>query len=223
VSKPLHFPKEPPLEKLRAAGKVISEEELERQMIEASEADREARERRLLSQIPERYRHCTIDSWQGHPEALERVAGWNPEQRWCLVLYSTDNGVGKTHLATARWRELAPALRPAIWQSVGRLLQTIYAQFGAGFDDRDHHVENRISECKLLLLDDLGRQHRGSEDARARLVTMLCERYDWKRATVITTNLTEEQMAKWDPALADRIYSSESVIVGRQGESWRRR
>ncbi len=216
----LHLPER--IARLKDRGLVLTEaeraDELEARDAELRIRSDRQRELDILQQIPWRYQACTVESWKG--SMPQQAIQWDPEKSWCLLVFGAGNGVGKTHLATATWRRLAEHIRPALWRSTGPLLRSIYAGFGSG---RASEIERSVTMAKLLLLDDLGRQHRSSEDARSRLVTILCERYDWRRPTIITTNLRKSDLAQWDPALADRIYSSESVIVGRQGESWRSR
>lgn len=182
-------------------------------------AERARRQRK--AEIPARYREATWASYEtptpAHLEARNRARAWNGST-WCLLLYGGP-GSGKTHLATAALRDLEAAGVGAAWRESSRTLREIQAGFEDGSSWR---VEQALRRVEVLLLDDLGAE-RVTEWARETLSSILRERYDDQRRTIITTNLNREELTRWDPRLADRVWSPASTVVRVAVSSWRQR
>ncbi len=108
-------------------------------------------------------------------------------------------GVGKTHLAAAIAHEALDRQEQVLFAVVPDLLDHLRATFGpqstVSYDERFELVRS----VPLLILDDLGTES-ATPWAREKLYQVINHRYNYRLATVITTNLKPE-------AIEPRIYS----------------
>lgn len=152
--------------------------------------------------IRQRGRHIQ----QPDRESFRAVAGWLKCDGHPWLLLSGTPGTGKTTYLTAieraaRWAhasdQIAADIRSVKASSLGYTLKTIPAEWEA------------VKNCKLLLVDDIGFSGEAevvnNYGVNARPVVELLEsRYDSRRPTVMTTNLTLPQVRK---NYGERIYS----------------
>lgn len=149
-------------------------------------------------------------------------AGW-------LYLYG-DRGNGKSHLAAAIAQAASVAGTPTVYASVPRQLDFVKD----GFRDRSsvERLES-LMDAELLILDDFGTEQK-TDWAAATLFTLVNERYQQGRATVFTSNLHPDAVARRskDPSIADQYERIADRIVGQcqagglielRGASYRRR
>lgn len=128
-------------------------------------------------------------------------------------------GIGKTYAATALARRLVTTLpirllpgyerwvyvsKPLLWTSAPYLLARIRDTFRkkGGMSEKDI-----IDECiavSVFLLDDLGAEKQ-TEFTGSTLYTILSERRNRRRYTIVTTNQRLEQIAEWEPRIASRL------------------
>jgi len=108
-------------------------------------------------------------------------------------------GIGKTHLAAAIANEALDRGQGVLFSVVPDLLDHLRATFGpqstVAYDERFELVRT----VPLLILDDLGTES-ATPWAREKLYQLINHRYNYRLATVITTNLKPE-------AIEPRIYS----------------
>lgn len=173
------------------------------------------------SVIPERFRERTLEGYQATTrsatKALEAAKRCASGELRNLVL-AGPTGVGKTHLAagivsevTARLRAeyvLAEGLareRNAIptlpklpeWVNVADAITTLRLEMDMPLDDRTAALRLRrlASYPGLVVLDDLGRER--SSDWTGEVVYALVNgRYEHMLPTLVTTNLTREDLGK---------------------------
>lgn len=109
----------------------------------------------------------------------------------CLYIEGT-TGTGKTHLAAAIALQLIEHGVPVICKTAGDLLMDIKRSFG----DRDAN-EARIldiyKQVDLLILDDLGKEQ-CSDWSISTLYSILNDRYEDMKPTIVTTNYGAEQL-----------------------------
>ena len=162
--------------------------------------------------IPPRYEHCTLESFEpGSPSlaaALEKAmafcAGYPylGDDEGLGLLFSGDNGVGKTHLAVAVLRELVAAkgARGTFWD-FHELIREIKSSYDPETKTTELMVLEPVVETDVLLLDDLG-AWKMTDWMNDTLFYILNSRYMAKRPTVITTNyqdVTREEALAADP------------------------
>ena len=173
--------------------------------------------------VPPRYEHCTLGSFTpGNDSLLQALrkaesycAGypWIGPDEGLGLLFTGDNGVGKTHLAVAVLRELwsAKGARGQFWD-FHELIREIRNSYNEETRTTELQVLAPVVETDVLLLDDLG-AWKMSDWMLDTLFFILNSRYMAKRATVITTNfpdLTPEAAAR-DTTLRRREFLVERV------------
>lgn len=176
----------------------------------------------LVLNIPERYQgKALVVGDQKHKKALEAF------RKGKSLLLLGPCGNGKTHLAivlTQEWladklslndkgRLLVPHHR-AKFVSVPELLMEIKASWDERENTRTENeaeIMKRYSQAPLLVLDDLGAE-RPSEWSRSVLYNIINRRYLDCLQTIVTTNLTHDDLAGFDDRIASRLCEMGEVM-----------
>lgn len=204
------------------------EEEKERIIQEQEQRLKEEKRAKEIADHPEplleligvgkRHLQCSFDNFQGADKTKEICRKIVNE--WCdLVLYGTA-GCGKTHMATAIFRELVRKRVIIVehnyhdeptWKKNGLvitapdLLLQIRQVFNGNSKKTEADIVHQYSQVEYLLLDDLGAE-KTSEWSISTLYTIIDERYREVRPTIVTTNLTLDEIAKQiSPRIASRL------------------
>lgn len=130
-------------------------------------------------------------------------------------------GVGKTHLATAILKDhilnhpkgygIDYKLLPDMI-SVTDLIMRIKATFAKDSEESEEGVLDHYSNCKTLILDDLGTE-KPTEWAVSTLYLIVDRRYRDMRKTIITSNLSLKEIAeRLDDRIASRLAEMCKVI-----------
>jgi DNA replication protein DnaC len=182
------------------------------------------------ARIPPRYEHCTLETYEpGSPSlaaALEKAMAFcsgyphlGPDEGLGL-LFTGDNGVGKTHLAVAVLRELitAKAARGRFWD-FHELIREIKSSYDPETKTTELQVLEPVVEMDVLLLDDLG-AWKMTDWMNDTLFYILNSRYMAKRPTIITTNY--QDVTREEAVAADALRRRE-FLVERIGQRLRSR
>ena len=135
-------------------------------------------------------------------------------------------GIGKTHLATAIAKEYFRPTHPqtiwtgngydrqtsASWVSVPMLLCRINATFGKKTGESSYDILEQMIKYKLLVLDDLGAE-KETEFASSMIYSLISERRNKHRVTIITTNQTLEEIDGWEARIASRLAEMATVTL----------
>ena len=112
-------------------------------------------------------------------------------------------GTGKTHISTAIARELIHKGYDVIYDSTQNILSDFEAdRFRSGYGREDNRSD-KYFDCTLLIIDDLGTEF-SNQFTVATIYNLLNSRQNKGLATIISTNLSPEELAK---KYEDRIYS----------------
>lgn len=187
--------------------------------IDALDKAREAREQRAAAQeheaaalevigrVPRKYRSARREDWDfALPDILWRhIDG---------VFLTGNVGIGKTRLATALALERAMPARPLAkgvdarnalrWESVPMLLVNLRSTFNEGSPSSEKEFLDDLARCDTLVLDDLGAE-KVTEYTVMVLYALLAKREDWGGKTIVTTNLSTNDIGEWGPRLATRL------------------
>ncbi|MFN8093338.1 MAG: ATP-binding protein [Vicinamibacteria bacterium] len=182
------------------------------------------------TRIPPRYEHCSLATFEpGNPSlsaALEKAMAFcsgyphlGPDEGLGL-LFSGDNGVGKTHLAVAVLRELAEGkgARGQFWD-FHELIREIKSSYDPETKTTELQVLEPVVEMDVLLLDDLG-AWKMTDWMNDTLFYILNSRYMAKRPTIITTNY--QDVTREEAIAADSLRRKE-FLVERIGQRLRSR
>jgi DNA replication protein DnaC len=124
-------------------------------------------------------------------------------------------GTGKTHLATA-WlvRRLPSSLyvddhgkiqaHGLWWDTAPEILGELRGTFGDRGAGSEQSVIWRLGGMELLVIDDLGAEQTTDWTGQA-LYRLICRRINECRPTIVTSNLSLEELDRRDPRLASRL------------------
>ena len=120
-----------------------------------------------------------------------------------LFFYGTV-GTGKSFLSGCIAKELLDSGHSVIYFSAAGLFDLLAkATFETGNKDRLIRLQQDLSQCELLIIDDLGTEMTNSFVASS-LFSILNERHLASRATIISTNLSLEELRD---RYSDRTFS----------------
>jgi DNA replication protein DnaC len=166
------------------------------------EEEQKAEERKLYlerlfkqSRLGGRFKGCTFDNYKRIPGTAEAFQGLKDyatdfsQNKHRSILLSSTPGTGKTFLASAVVNELIRQGMTAIFVVVPDLLNSFRASYNDE-NESEARLMHGLTECQLLVLDDLGAErHKGNDDwATEKLFSIINNRYNSMRATIFTTN-----------------------------------
>lgn len=122
-----------------------------------------------------------------------------------LLLFGAP-GLGKTHLSAAIARETSGKGFSVVYDTAGHVFQRFESQkFGREEGDGASSDVDRVLNCDLLILDDLGTEMT-TAFVQSALYQIVNTRLMEKRSTIISTNLSPEKLAqRYTPQIASRI------------------
>lgn len=175
----------------------------------------------------ERYKDCSLENFEpreGVKEAREKVKQYienleeNLKTGHSLFLFG-NTGTGKSHLAFSIYNEAKKRHFSAIFNTVSNLMNRLDKAFvnkEAEFD-----LLELLKIADLLVLDDLGVEVENKR-SKERLYEIIVGRYNSRKATIITTNLrNQNEMIQWLGArVFDRLLES-STFIEFSGQSYR--
>lgn len=118
------------------------------------------------------------------------------------------NGTGKTHLAAAIALQLIGEGIPVICKTSSDLLQDIKRSFS--FEGaKEHEVLDIYKKVDLLIIDDLGKEQ-CSDWGMSTLYSILNDRYEDMKPTIVTTNYNTEDLAN---ALTPKGFDNTKIVA----------
>src|SRR5579859_1996657 len=211
----------------------------------------EREERRLASaRIPERYRRCTLDSFDtgfkgadpslgnGLRTARKFVEAYPVDTAGKGLLFTGSIGVGKTHLAVGVLRRLIQERGVhGLFCDYRELLKNIQNSYNPQVSTTELELLKPVFAAEVLVLDDLGAQ-KPNEWVWDTVALILNSRYNDRQSTIITTNypdlpagggaLSSLERAAREQTLGDRIgdrmrsrLAEMCVAVEMKGEDFR--
>jgi DNA-directed RNA polymerase subunit RPC12/RpoP len=159
---------------------------------------------RLLAEawIPERYRGCTKEAWDGRWPSP-------PKRDESTTLIFGPVGRGKTHLATALLIEELKDHGFGKWIGCARLVGDLRRSFDGG-KGGGSVVMSELLRTPFLVLDDFPPDHM-TEFALGTLTELMHARYDSMLHTVVTTNLDARGLNDVSARMASRYISGRVV------------
>ena len=160
-----------------------------------------------LDWYPDRYDSALGGSPREHMETVYDVCanyahqfGKKPSN---LLLFGAP-GLGKTFLSAAIAREVSDEGHSVVYDTAAHIFERFETQKFGREDGADGDVE-RILNCDLLILDDLGTEMT-TAFVQSALYQIINTRLMEKKSTIISTNLSPEKLAlRYSAQIASRI------------------
>jgi len=186
------------------------------------QGDLRRRTRITAAQIPRRYYHCRIGNFHDRSSAVlmaakrkvqELVDVWPAQRDGRGLLLMGGCGTGKTHLAVAALLELIQCGKPGklLFSNFQDLIQEIQASFDNDQVPSKSELLRPLIECDLLVLDELGSQ-KPSLFVHDILYYVINSRYNDERATLFTTNYSDDLGERIGDRLRSRLYEMAEEI-----------
>ncbi len=147
-----------------------------------------------------------------------------PETKNLNVLLFGSVGTGKTCLAAAVGNELEKRGFSVVFMTAFRFNDTCL-KYHTSFDANRSDMLNSLTDSDLLVIDDLGTESILKNVTLEYLYTVINERMNLKKHTLITTNLTPEQLeARYGERTYSRLFTQRVCLsVALQGKDLRTR
>ena len=122
-----------------------------------------------------------------------------------LLLFGAP-GLGKTHLSAAIARDVSDKGFSVVYDTASHVFERFEAQKFGGREDQETAADvERVLNCDLLILDDLGTEMT-TAFVQSALYQIINTRLMEKRSTIISTNLSPDKLAqRYSPQIASRI------------------
>ena len=128
------------------------------------------------------------------------------------LLFVGGTGLGKTFLSACVARAVADRGYSVMYETAGHLFSKLeQARFNSTEETR--REANKLLECDLLILDDLGTEMPG-QFVTASLYSLINDRLLENKPMVISTNLNIDELARrYSPQIASRLRGSFSLLT----------
>jgi DNA replication protein DnaC len=187
---------------------------------------------RLLqaAQIPPRYKHCTLASYETDFDSANRSlanarlqAGRFVEEYPTLkprdrsgLLFIGPIGTGKTHLAVGIIQELIRTLRiQCLFCDYRELLKQIIDSYNPSVEATELEVLRPVLDTEVLVLDELGAV-KPTEWVWETVSYVINSRYNRQRTTIITTNFENLAAGVRPPVHKDFSRSEKAKAAARE-------
>ena len=184
--------------------------------------------------IPKRYEHCTLDSYDtdfpaasrslkaAHRSAKKFVESYPLETHGTGLLLTGAIGVGKTHLAVGILQALvAERGATGLFYDYRELLKQVQHSYNRQVQATELEILAPVFEAEVLVLDELGAS-KPTDWVWDTVAHILNTRYNDRRTTIITTNFANAAPLQGPIKAAGRSDREES-LGDRIGERMRSR
>ena len=183
------------------------------------QAYREIRESGLEALL-EDYRldnYETPEPWQKSALNLARKYAEDPCNHWLYIFGRP--GTGKSHLCTGICGELlnrGMSVRYMLWRDVSRELKAV-----TNDSEAFGELVAPLKRCKVLYIDDFLKG--GTSEADIRIAfEILNSRYNSRKPTLISSELSIDAVLDLDEAIGSRIYErAKGFVIHADGQNWR--
>lgn len=165
----------------------------------------------------ERFEDAKFDIFD-NPKAMEKL--YTKMREWCdsdfkknIIYIGGDTGVGKTHLMSCIANKLIENGRLVTLTTAYAMNQDFNKSYSMRNSDDGNEILDKYLSCEILFIDDLGTELRRMDVTNNYLYLILNERKTKKRPTVITSNLTLEDVRDYyDERVFSRIVDKDNSI-----------
>ena len=159
------------------------------------------------ARIPPRYGNCAFTNFDCYPEhgnkkleclwnafkVVQDYLGDYPLVDGKGLLLAGPTGVGKTHLIVALLKDLIKKGFDGLFVDYQELLKRIQSSYDSTTLTAEHRIIRPILDAEILVIDDLG-ANRITDWVEDTINYILNHRYNEKKPTLLTANLTDQRM-----------------------------
>lgn len=150
-------------------------------------------ERPIEELLPKRI--TQYEYMKGHvlPRIKKYLDSFEAEGSHNILLFGPA-GTGKTFLSNCIAKALIERQHSVVYERAGDMFRAMSkAEFANGKNDDADYIGQRVTECELLILDDLGTEF-STEYTRSRLYSIISDRLSYGLSTIISTNMSMNQI-----------------------------
>jgi DNA replication protein DnaC len=171
------------------------------------------------------YQRLDWDHYTGDPEVVKTLQAYVLQHDDYIdqglgLLFTGARGIGKTMLATLVLKEFIRAGYKCRYATYSSAME----MYTAGWHDRDEkrRFEEKFLRTKVLLLDDMGREAKSSNNMQeSTFEHILRNRVQSCRPTILTTNLNYDDLEEGYGASAMSLLSEQSMVIDMTGDNFR--
>lgn len=173
----------------------------------------------IATGCPHTLLHATFDNWtprtEDDSETLTTCRRWSSAPTGALLLFGSDFGTGKSHLAVACLK----AVHRGRFITHDDFIEALRAKYS---NARAEDIKASLIETPFMVLDDLGITTGGKDELPA-LHRVLNKRFDTAKPFVLTANVdTPAELVDYlGGRMVDRLCRFAYSIRTLKGESWR--
>jgi DNA replication protein DnaC len=185
------------------------------------------------AEIPKHRRHCTFEAFDSLPDDLKEgktegrfYAGEMAQAAMMIyqgreassLTLSGEPGVGKSGMMACVARCWLERGENVLWVDFGEFITAIRDSYDDDSPASTREIVESAQKVALLCLDDFGDMARGgksvTDHTRERTYDVIRYRYEYELPTMITTNLTGDQIyGQFGARIADRITEVSHLVM----------
>jgi len=204
----------------------LREYEREYEVQEREQEIRENRKRMERLGITPRFYEATFDTFHAQTAEQKRVLDICREYAESFkpgraLLLCGSVGTGKTHLAMSAVKVIG-ATRSALYITAIQMLRNIRESYRPNAFYTEQQAIDKYAELDFLALDELGVQL-GTESERLLLFEVLDGRYQWRRPTMLVSNLNIADLTRYlGERVIDRMREGGGQVINMTWPSYRK-
>lgn len=168
------------------------------------------------------FENFSLDYYKTSKEHLERMT----YNRDFLAKYAEDfdehtsasilmigaTGLGKTHLSSATAKRIIERGKDVFYTGAIDLFSQFEMQRFKSYNNEPSELIERYFECDLLIIDDLGTEMI-NQFSVSTLYNLINDRLSRKKPTIVSTNLTQEEIQKkYTDRITSRIFGDYKIL-----------
>lgn len=160
--------------------------------------------------IGTRYRNATLSGWIASEQDKSSIVNWmrNPKNILCLLGIP---GTGKTYFCAAVANWFIQQKKEIFYVNIRRFFESI--QKAIASNGSQYEEIRRFSERPILIIDDLGAS-RGTEWQKEVILDLIDTRYSSELPTIITSNLSFNEMRElFDDRIERRLNNRDNIVI----------